>query len=151
MVCCRQKWIPIIKQNLQGSNDQTHHMHPILIWAKGFTLKIQWEAYLYYLFSHALSGDTSHPEEQYVLCKHITDKRLKAFCTQKNKMKAINKSSSAVKQFLFLISDKENIQCPSPPTSCIRLYFGWVWHFQVVLVNSHNENMSHHQQHGTLK
>lgn len=119
MVCCRQKWITIIKQNLQGSNDQTRHMHPILIWAKGFTLKIQWEAYLNYLFSHALSGDTSHPEEQYVLCKHITDRRLRAFCTQKNKMEEINKSSSALKQFLFLISDKENIQCPSPPTSCI--------------------------------
>lgn len=43
---------------------------------------------------------TSHPKEQYVLCKHITptaDRRLKVFGTQKNKLKVINKSSLGLK------------------------------------------------------
>lgn len=31
---------------------QTHHLHLVLIWAKGSTLKIHWETYLYFLFSH---------------------------------------------------------------------------------------------------
>lgn len=77
-----------------------------------------------YLFSHTLNGDTSHPEEQYALFKNINDGRLKAFCTQQNK----NGSDKQIK-FNFKAKEKENIQCPSPPTSFTWLYFGREWHF----------------------
>lgn len=39
----------------------------------------------------------------------------------KNKIEAINKSKSALKLFPFQLSDRENIQCPIPPTSSICL------------------------------
>lgn len=52
---------------------QITHMNPILIWTKGFALKItaHGEAHLYSLISHSLWGDMTHPRVQYLLCKHI--------------------------------------------------------------------------------
>lgn len=131
---------------------QTHHMHPILIWAKWFTLKIHQEAYLYFSFSHTLIGDINHSKEQYVLCKHIAlwqeIRGWRLFCTQKNKLKLINKSTSVCETTwkAISISDVTSVKCSVPPTCYTTcLYLGWVWYLHMVLIKSLSGNMSQNQ------
>lgn len=97
---------------------------------------------IHYLFSHTLEGDTSHPEEQYMLCKHIDDGRLKAFCTQQNKIETINKSSSILKQRKMKTSSVPHLLQASHDSTLVESgTFRWS-------LESHKMKI-HHQQHRT--